>query len=177
MQHIHLEVISKVQVLFWNRSWLTFSYNCAAFSRIHATMLAQSLMRWKNPKGQIMLKMAFWWHFFGLFNLWWVSFFLCITSYPRRPISHSVPPNAIFMILPISPQKPPNSCTRNHKLGDAAGNNVNLHKLLRGRENIKRKSASGRLWNVVRVGITHTRSEQWILIFSLYRKLQAVNMI
>lgn len=50
----------KVQVFISKQILIDlFGGRCCIFTHIQATLLAQSLMRWKNPKGQIMFK----WHF------------------------------------------------------------------------------------------------------------------
>ena len=78
------------------------------FTHVEATAAAQSLMRWKNPKGQIMFK----WHFddisLACLTFWWASFFSCITSYPCRPLSHSVQHQTLFprLLTSLSTEAP-----------------------------------------------------------------------
>lgn len=93
-KYILLWFILRVQVLFQNRSWSTFSGDGAAAFSLKATLLAQSLMRWKNPKGQIMFK----WHFddislarltFGEFHFFLMHYILSMQTH----FSFVSPPN------------------------------------------------------------------------------------
>lgn len=112
----------KVQVLFQNRSWSTFSEGrCCIFTHIEATQLAQSLMRWKNPKGQIMFK----WHFDDI-SLACLTFgelqFSCVLHliHAEPFLIPSTTKHYFYDFSPISQQNPLDNCTRTHTCNTAA---------------------------------------------------------
>lgn len=160
-----------------------FRRPCCIFTHIQATLPAQSLMWWKNPKGQIMFK----WHFddISLSCLTFGEFHFSCALHLIHADPFLIPyttKHYFYDFSPFSQQNPLDYCSRNRKYINRAAKQrilgceftwiVDLSSL---ETEIKNMSVDCGVF--MHVSITHNGSNQWILISSAYTMLQAVNMM